>query len=109
MIELILVMAIIGILSVIGIGSFTQATVKSKDTQRKNDLNQIAKALELYYNDALKMMLADKKRILAVEIKGGKYYDTGNKLEYLKTMIEFALKRSDINGEFTRYLKGLEI
>ena len=55
------------------------------------------------------MMLADKKRILAVEIKGGKYYDTGNKLEYLKTMIEFALKRSDINGEFTRYLKGLEI
>jgi len=64
---------------------------------------------ELYYNDALKMMLSDKKRILAVEIKGGKYYDTGNKLEYLKTMIEFALKRSDINGEFTRYLKGLEI
>jgi len=52
LIELILVMAIIGILSVIGIGSFTQATVKSKDTQRKNDLNQIAKALELYYNDA---------------------------------------------------------
>lgn len=44
-------MAIIGILSVIGIGSFTQATVKSKDTQRKNDLNQIAKALEVYYND----------------------------------------------------------
>ena len=64
---------------------------------------------ELYYNDALKMMLADKKRILAVEIKGGKYYDTGNKLEYLKTMIEFALKRSDINGDFTRYLKGLDI
>ena len=44
-------MAIIGILSVIGIGSFTQATEKSKDTQRKNDLNQIAKALEVYYND----------------------------------------------------------
>jgi type II secretory pathway pseudopilin PulG len=49
--ELILVMAIIGILSVIGIGSFTQTSLKSRDTQRKNDLNQIAKALELYYND----------------------------------------------------------
>lgn len=49
--ELLLVIALIGILSVIGIGSFTQATVKSKDTQRKNDLNQISKALELFNND----------------------------------------------------------
>jgi len=49
--ELILVMAIIGILAVIGIGSYTQATMKSKDTQRKNDLNQIAKALEMFNND----------------------------------------------------------
>lgn len=64
---------------------------------------------ELYYNDALKMMLADKKRILAVEIKGGKYYDTGNKMEYLKTMVEFALKNSDINGDFRNYLKSLNI
>ncbi|KKR72371.1 MAG: Nucleotidyl transferase [Microgenomates group bacterium GW2011_GWC1_41_8] len=64
---------------------------------------------ELYYNDALKMMLSEGKRILAVEIKGGKYYDTGNKLEYLKTMVEFALKRKDINGEFKTYLKSLNI
>lgn len=49
--ELILVMAIIGILAVIGIGSYTQATMKSKDTQRKNDLNQIAKAIESFNND----------------------------------------------------------
>jgi UTP--glucose-1-phosphate uridylyltransferase len=64
---------------------------------------------ELYYNDALKLMLAEKKRIMAVELKGGKYYDTGNKLEYLKTVIEFALKRNDVNGEFRQYLKGLAI
>lgn len=51
LIELILVMAIIMILSVIGIGSYTQATIKSKDTQRKSDLSQIAKALELFNND----------------------------------------------------------
>lgn len=62
---------------------------------------------ELYYNDALKLMLADGKRVLAVEIKGGKYYDTGNKMEYLKTVVEFALKRPDINGEFRAYLKAL--
>lgn len=49
--ELVLVMAIIGILAVVGIGTYTQATVKSRDTQRKNDLNQIAKALELFNLD----------------------------------------------------------
>lgn len=51
LIELILVMAIIMILSVIGFGSYTQATLKARDTQRKNDLNQIAKAIELFNND----------------------------------------------------------
>ncbi|KKQ91883.1 MAG: Nucleotidyl transferase [Microgenomates group bacterium GW2011_GWC1_39_7b] len=64
---------------------------------------------ELYYNDALKLMLDDKKRVLAVEIKNGKYYDTGNKMEYLKTVVEFALARPDINGEFREYLKSLNI
>lgn len=62
---------------------------------------------EFYYNDALKLMLNDGKRILAVEILGGKYYDTGNKLEYMKTVVEFGLKHPDINGEFREYLKSL--
>ena len=51
LIELILVMAIITILSVIGIGTFMQATVKSRDTQRKNDLEQMVRALESFNND----------------------------------------------------------
>lgn len=64
---------------------------------------------ELYYNDALKLMLKDGKRVLAVEIKGGKYYDTGNKLEYMKTVVEFGLRHPDINGEFRKYLKSLSL
>ncbi len=64
---------------------------------------------ELYYNDALKLMLKDGKKVMAVEIKNGKYYDTGNKMEYLKTVVEFALTRKDINGEFKEYLKSLKI
>lgn len=64
---------------------------------------------ELYYNDLLKLMLRDKKRILAAEIKGGKYYDTGNKLEYLKTVVEFALENEELNGDFREYLKKLKI
>ncbi|NMC35998.1 UTP--glucose-1-phosphate uridylyltransferase [Candidatus Beckwithbacteria bacterium] len=76
-------------------------------------LDEVMKSLqsgqEFYYNDALKLMLRDKKRILAAEIKDGKYYDTGNKLEYLKTVVEFAIKHPDINGEFRAYLKGLDL
>lgn len=48
MIELLLVIAIIGIIAVVGIGSYSQATVKSRDTQRKGDLNQIVKGLESF-------------------------------------------------------------
>ena len=72
-------------------------------------LENVQEGEELYYNDALKLMLNDKKHVLAAEIKGGKYYDTGNKLEYLKTVIEFALKHPDINGEFRDYLKKLDL
>lgn len=78
-----------------------------------NYLDKVLKNLregeELYYNDALKLMLEDGRRIIASEIKNGKYYDTGNKLEYLKTMIEFALEHPDINGEFRKYLKELNL
>lgn len=64
---------------------------------------------ELYYNDALKLMLKDNKKVMAVEIKNGKYYDTGNKMEYLKTVVEFALARPDIGDKFREYLKSLNI
>lgn len=64
---------------------------------------------ELYYNDALKLMLEDKKRIIACEIKNGRYYDTGDKLEYVKTVVEFALEHPDVNGEFRQFLKDLKL
>lgn len=64
---------------------------------------------ELYYNDALKLMLSDGKRVLAKEVTGGKYYDTGNKLEYMKTIVEFGLEHEDINGDFRQFLKGLKL
>jgi len=60
---------------------------------------------ELYYNDVLKLMLAGGEKILSAEIKGGKYYDTGDKLGYLKTIVDHALKHKDISREFKAYLK----
>lgn len=64
---------------------------------------------ELYYNDALKLMIEDGKNVIAAEMENGKYYDTGNKLEYMKTVVEFGLKHSDINGKFKEFLKNLDL
>ena len=64
---------------------------------------------ELYYNDALKLMLGDGKRVLAAEIKGGKYYDTGNKIEYMKTIVEFALQNQSIGTEFKDFLRTIDL
>ena len=72
-------------------------------------LENLKEGQEFYYNDALKLMLKDGKRVLAAEIKGGKYYDTGNKLEYMKTVVELGLEHEDINGEFRKFLKGLKL
>ena len=72
-------------------------------------LTNLKPGAEFYYNDALKLMLADGKHVLATEIKNGKYYDTGNKLEYMKTQIEFALKDPDMNGAFKQFLQSLNL
>jgi UTP--glucose-1-phosphate uridylyltransferase len=72
-------------------------------------LKNLREGDELYYNDALKLMLGDGKRVLAYEIKDGKYYDTGNKIEYMKTIVEFALAHPGINGEFREFLKTLDL
>jgi UTP--glucose-1-phosphate uridylyltransferase len=60
---------------------------------------------EFYYNDAIKLMMEDGKQILAAEMKGAKYYDTGNKMGYLKAVVDEALRHKNINGEFREYLR----
>lgn len=63
---------------------------------------------ELWLADAI-AALAREQDVYAVEIQNGKYYDTGNKLEYLKAVVEFGLKHAEFNGSFRSYLKGLEL
>jgi len=61
---------------------------------------------EIWLVDGINALRKNHK-IYAREIENGKYYDTGNKLEYLKANVEFGLKRKDINGEFKKYLKEI--
>ena len=43
--------------------------------------------------------------VYGYEIKNSKRYDTGNVLDYLKTVFDFALERKDIGPELKTYLK----
>lgn len=70
-------------------------------------VKSVADGEEFYSNDALKLMIADNKRVLAYKVKNGKYYDAGNKLEYLKTVVDFALKHDDVKDEFMVHLKKI--
>jgi UTP--glucose-1-phosphate uridylyltransferase len=63
---------------------------------------------EIWLADAIGLLMK-KRPVYACEIINGRYYDTGNKLEYLKTVVEFALLHKDLNGDFREYLKSLKL
>lgn len=49
LIELMVVISIIAILAAVGITAFSKAQLSSRDIRRKNDLREIAQALNLFY------------------------------------------------------------
>ena len=61
---------------------------------------------EFKIQEAMQKMVEDGHHIYGCEIQNGMFYDTGNKLEYLKTVFDFALKRSDIGPELSDYLRN---
>ena len=61
---------------------------------------------EFVYIDVLNELIKDHP-VFAVEIKDGIYYDTGNKLEYLKANIDFALARPDLGPDLRDYLEKI--
>lgn len=60
---------------------------------------------ELMIQPIIQNMIDDGYGVYAREITGGKYYDTGNKLDYLKTVIDFGLAHKDMGPELRRYLE----
>lgn len=63
------------------------------------------KGKEIVYVDGVNESRKAGKDAFAIEIAGGKYFDCGNITEYLKTNVELALQRPDINGEFSKFIK----
>ena len=62
---------------------------------------------ELMLQPIVQAMINDGHKVYARKITDAKYYDTGNKLEYLKTVVDFALKRKDIGEAFEKHLRSL--
>lgn len=60
------------------------------------------KGNEVQLTDALRLLLKHDN-IIASTIEG-KRYDIGNKLDFLKTTVEFALKRPEFAAEFKKFL-----
>lgn len=62
---------------------------------------------EIWLVDAINLLKREGVPLYAVVVENGKYYDTGNKLEYLKTVVELGLEHEDIGSDFKNYLKKL--
>nr|MBI5455473.1 UTP--glucose-1-phosphate uridylyltransferase [Candidatus Levybacteria bacterium] len=64
---------------------------------------------EIWLVDAINVLREQGVPIYAVEIQDSKYYDTGNKIEYMKTVVELALEHDDIKDEFKKFLSELDL
>src|SRR3990167_9453901 len=60
---------------------------------------------EVWLVDAINMLQEEGVPLYTVVIENGKYYDTGNKLEYMKTVVDLAKVHPEIGEEFKKYLK----
>ncbi len=61
------------------------------------------KGNEIQLTDALRILLKEEG-IIATLIEG-KRYDIGNKMDFLKTTVEFALKRKEFSEDFEAFLR----
>lgn len=60
---------------------------------------------EFMIQPIMQAMMDDGLPYYAREIQGGRYYDTGDKLEYLKTVIDFGLSNEKLGPGLREYLR----
>jgi len=66
----------------------------------------LGKGGELWIADAVRTYVKNGGKVIALEIEDGQWMTTGDPLNYLKTTVEYAMDRTDLNTEFKKYLKG---
>jgi len=70
---------------------------------------ELAEGSEFMIQPIMQKMMDDNQSFVASEIKNGIYYDTGNKLDYLKTVVNFALLHKDLGSEFREFLRSIDL
>jgi len=70
-------------------------------------LRSLPEGKEFYVTDSLiEPMLKDGKPFFGCLIKNSQRYDTGDKLEYLKTVIDFGLAHEELGAELREYIES---
>lgn len=60
---------------------------------------------EFTFQPIMQKMIDEGHGYLAYEVKDSTYYDTGDKLEYLKTVIDFGLNHEELGDELKAFIK----
>lgn len=61
---------------------------------------------EFAFQPLVQQMIDDGHQYCARQIKDGTFYDTGDKLEYIKTVIDFGLKHPEMGADLKDYLES---
>ncbi len=61
---------------------------------------------EFTFQPIMQRMIDDNHEYYAYEIQNGSYYDTGDKLEYLKTVIDFGLAHEELGPDLLKHIQS---
>ncbi len=70
---------------------------------------KLGKGNELWVTDAISTYIKRGGKFMVQEVENGQWLTTGDPLNYLKAMIEYALVREDIGDDFRKHLHSLNL
>jgi UTP--glucose-1-phosphate uridylyltransferase len=70
---------------------------------------KLGKGNELWVTDAISEYVRGGGKFMVQEVEDGQWLTTGDPLNYLKAMIEYALVREDIGEDFRAHLRSLPL
>ena len=70
---------------------------------------KLGKGNELWVTDAISTYIERGGKFMVEEVRDGQWLTTGDPLNYLKAMVEYALVREDIGEDFRKHLHSLNL